>query len=231
MAKGLLGVAGHGGLTTGLEGLGRFRDPTGHVGRYLVESIRQAEASGQVAKRLVEQGHRLVVKVIESLLSDLGSNERVPITITTDPGAKRHPRQGGCLEQLRIESGVLPGRAQPIVDARNDLGKHPGQIVDDIAELVGYFGAFQEDLPRPPQPLQRSLDIAPDRPPLLRGPHLVFASYQLEVDSPVLLQHGGSLGFGWMSGEHRLHFQSGEAARNGGPVMASGLELSEHPAP
>ena len=153
------------------------------------------------------------------------------VPVASDPGAEAELGQRRALQQSRVEPGCSPRRADPAVEAGHDVREDPGQIVRDVAELVGDLGPFQEDLARAPQSFQHRSKIGVDLGLLLRRPHLVLTRHEQQVELAVLLQHRGPLGLGGVGREHRLDRDCAELGRDRDGFVACLPEVRQDPPP
>ena len=192
---------------------------------------RDAEGRAELGELRIEDVDGVPVQCRKGRLGDVGSHERVAISVATDPCAEREQGESPGIELRLVETCLLPCVSQVGVEAWNHAREDGRQVVENIAEFIGDFRTLEEDVPRPPQALEECLRTLSELRTLERCPHLVLAQDEDQVELAVLLEDGGSLGLGRMRREHRFHVDVRTGLGDVGSTESRVVQIGEHPPP
>ncbi len=231
LAPGLVGVPGHGGCTRRPEQFGGGVDPGRQLPGGRLDEVGQAEMNGESGELAVEEFQGLLPQRMQRALGDLGRDERMTVAVAAHPRAESESGEYRIVEEVRDEAGSHPRRPEPAVEAWDDPWEDPGQVMRDVSELVGDVRPLEEDLSGPPQSFQHRAEVGVETGLLLWRPHLVLAGHQEQVELAMLLENGGPLGLGRVSGEDRLDHDVTELCREGLGFVACVVEVRQDSTP
>ena len=155
----------------------------------------------------MEDHEGIGAKAIQRLCRHLGGHAWMTVTVTSHPGPKP---QGGkvrtLIESLWGKPHALPRVPEPAVEIPDYAGQDVAEVVEQVASLIRDGGFLEEDLPGPPEPLQKGTQFGLPGSPVSTPSHLLEKLHE----EPVLLEHRRTFRLRGVGGEDRFYLYGTE---------------------
>jgi len=105
------------------------------------------------------------------------------------------------IEILQGKPHMLPRGPQPVVEIPDYVGKDVAEVVEQVASLIRDGGFLEEDLPSPPEPLQKGAQFGLSGSPVSTPSHFLEKLHE----ESVLLEYRRTLRLRGMGCEDRFY--------------------------
>ncbi len=177
--------------------------------RRLLHGCGETQPGGKRLEALAQHAEGPAAQRLERMARCFRGDERMAVAVAAHPASKGQSR---LARQRRAGEGPFPGFAEALREQLQHSGEHVGDVVERVVDFRFHARALEQDLTRPPEPLQAILDAPLQGAPLHGTPGGILPLHQHEVNLAVTFQHAGALGFSGMGREHGLHVNAWQHA-------------------